>query len=188
MRKLQIIIPMAIAVVAVTAIGLSVAFAQENEKGDSNASRLATKVADILGLDATVVDDAIKQAREELRGEAVQKKLNALIEKDRLTQEQADEYLNWIQSRPEGTPAIGKHFLGKRGHHRRWKSHGGSYGSRNYFRIGSDKIFDKQEKASWEDIQKELTAGVEDGRITQEEAESKLKALQALKADKAESP
>jgi len=63
MRKLRIIIPIAIAVVVVTAIGFGVAFAQGNEKGDSNASRLAAKVAEILGLDAAVVDDAIKQAR-----------------------------------------------------------------------------------------------------------------------------
>ena len=41
MRKMRIIIPLAIAVVVVTAIGFGVAFAQGNEKGDSNASRLA---------------------------------------------------------------------------------------------------------------------------------------------------
>jgi len=40
-----------------------------NEGGESNASRLATKVAEILGLDTAVVDDAIKQVREELREE-----------------------------------------------------------------------------------------------------------------------
>jgi hypothetical protein len=40
-----------------------------NEGGESNASKLATKVAEILGLDTAVVDDAIKQAREELEEE-----------------------------------------------------------------------------------------------------------------------
>ena len=173
MRKLRIIIPTAIAVVAVAVVGFSIALAQENEKGDSNASKLAAKVAEILGLDAAVVDDAIKQARKELRDEAVQNKLNALVEKGQLTQEQADEYLNWIQSRPEGIPAIGKHFFGKRGLHRGWKSHGGFFGSRNYFKG----------EPSLEDIQKKLNAMVEDGDITQEEAEAKLKTLQAEKAD-----
>ena len=169
MRKLQIIIPLVIAVVAVAVISFSIALAQGNEGGDSNASKLAIRVAEILGLDTAVVDDAIKQAREELRDEAIQKKLNALVEKGRLTQEQADESLNWIQSRPEGIPAIGKHFFGKRGHHKGWKSHGGFFGSRNYF-IG---------EPSYEDIQKKLNIMVEDGDITQEEAEAKLKALQA---------
>ena len=112
MRKLQIVIPIAIAVVTVSVFSLAVVFAQGNEEGDSNASKLAIKVAVILGLDTAVVDDAIKQARRELRDEAGQKKLNALVEKGRLTQERADEYLNWIQSRPEGIPGIGKHHWG----------------------------------------------------------------------------
>ena len=123
MRKLRIILPIVIAVVALTTISLSVVLAQENEGGDSNASRLAAKVAEILGLDTAVVDDAIKQAREELRDEAIQNKLNALVENGKLTQEQADEYLNWIQSKPEGIPAIGKQSFGKMGHHKGWKGH-----------------------------------------------------------------
>ena len=173
MRKLQIIIPLVIAVVAVAVISFSIALAQGNEEDDSNASKLAITVAEILGLDTAVVDDAIKQAHEELRDEAIQKKLNALVEKDRLTQEQADEYLNWIQSRPEGIPAIGKHFFGKRGDHKGWKSHGGFFGSRNDFKG----------EFSLEDIQKKLNTMVEDGEITQGEAEAKLKGLQTANVD-----
>ena len=173
MRKLRIIIPIAIAVVAIATISISVVLAQENKKGDSNASRLAAKVAVILGLDTAVVDDAIKHARRELRDEAGQKKLNALVEKGRLTQEQADEYLNWMQSRPAGIPVIAKHSFGKRGHHRGWKGHGRFFGPRNYFK-GDPSL---------EDVQKKLNAMVEDGDITQEEAEAKLKALQAAKVD-----
>ena len=140
---------------------------------DSNASELAAKVAVILGLDTAVVDDAIKQARRELRDEAGQKKLNALVEKGQLTQEQADENLNWIQSRPEGIPAIGKHFFGKRGHHRGGESHGGFFGSRNYF----------NGEPSLEDIQKKLNTMVEDGEITQGQAEAELKGLQTVHVD-----
>ena len=173
MRKLRIIIPTAIAVVAVAVVGFSIALAQENEKGDSNASKLAAKVAEILGLDAAVVDDAIKQARKELRDEAVQNKLNALVEKGRLTQEQADEYLNWIQSRPEGIPAMRKQFFGKMGHHKGWKGHGRFFGSRN----------DSKGEPSLEDIQKKLNTMVEDGEITQGEAEAKLKGLQTANVD-----
>jgi len=178
MRRLRVIIPIGIAVVAVTAISISVVLAQENEKGDSNASKLAAKVAVILGLDAAVVDDAIKQAREQLRDEAGQKKLNALVEKGRLTQEQADQYLNWIQSKPEGIPAMEKQSFEKRGHHRVWKSHRGFFGSRNNF--GG--------KPSYKDVQKKLNAMIEDGDITQEEAVGKLKVLQANEADKTASP
>ena len=175
MKKLRIIIPLSIAVVAVAIISFSIAFAQGNEGGDSNAGKLATKVAEILGLDTAVVDDAIKQAREELRDEAIQKKLNALVEKGQLTQEQADEYLNWIQSKPEGIPAIGKQSFGKMGHHKGWKGHGRFFGPPNYFKGESS--------FTMEDVQKKLNAMVEDGDITQEEAEAKLKTLQAEKVD-----
>ena len=178
MRKLRIIIPIVMAIVAVTAIGFSVALAQENERGDSNANRLAAKVAEILGLDAAEVDDAIKQARREIRDEAIQKKLNALVENGRLTQEQADEHLNRFQSRPEGIPAIGKHFFGKMPKHKDWKGHGRFFGSGNYF----------NGEPSWEAIQKKLNAAVENGDLTQEEAEAKLKAVQAKEAEKTASP
>ena len=124
-------------------------------------------------MDTAIVDDAIKQAREELRDEAIPKKLDALVEKGRLTQAQADEYLDWIQSKPEGIPAIEKQFSGKMGRHKDWKGHGRFFGPRNYFKGES----------SLEDVQKKLNAMVEDGDITQKEAEAKLKALQAAKAD-----
>ena len=175
MKKLRIIIPLSIAALAVAIISFSIAFAQGNEGGDSNAGKLATKVAEILGLDTVVVDRAIKQAREELRDEAVQNKLNALVENGKLTQEQADEYLNWIQSKPEGIPAIGKQSFGKMGHHKGWKGHGRFFGPPNYFKGESS--------FTMEDVQKKLNVMVEDGDITQEEAEAKLKALQATKAD-----
>ena len=89
MRKLRIIIPIAIAVVAVTTISLSVVLAQENERGDSNANRLAAKVAEILGLDVAEVDGAIKQAREALMDEAIQDRLRVAVENGDITPEQA---------------------------------------------------------------------------------------------------
>ena len=175
MKKLRIIVPLSIAVVAVAIISFSIALAQGNEGSDSNASKLATKVAEILGLDTTVVDHAIKQAREELRDEAIQNKVNALVENGKLTQEQADEYLNWIQSKPEGIPAIGKQSFGKMGHHKGWKGHGRFFGPPNYFKGESS--------FTMEDVQKKLNAMVEDGDITQEEAEAELKAFQAKEAN-----
>ena len=173
MKKMRIIIPLSIAVASVAIISFSIALAQGNEGSDSNASKLATKVAEILGLDTAVVDHAIKQAREELRDEAIQNKLNALVENGKLTQEQADEYLNWIQLKPEGVPTIGKPFFGKMGHHKGRKGHGRFFGSRNDFKG----------KPSLEDIQKKLNTMVEDGEITQGQAEAKLKGLQTVNVD-----
>ena len=177
MRKLPIGISLVTAVVVGAIISFSIVLAQGNERDDSNASKLAIAVAEILGLDKTVVDDAIRQAREEFKDEAIQEKLNSLVEKGLLTQEQANEYLDGIQSRPVGIPEIGKHGFGKWGRHKGWKSRGDFFGSRNYF-IG---------KPSYEDIQKKLNTMVKDGDITQGEAEAKLKDLQAAKAKKAAS-
>lgn len=176
MRKLRIIIPLAMAVAAVGVISFSVVLAQGNEGSDSNASnasKLAIKVAEILGMEAEVVDDAITQARKELRNEALQNKLNALVEKGQLTQKQADEHFNWIQSRPEGDPAIGRDFLKKNRHHRAWKRHPGSFGPRNYFK----------KEAFYGNDQKKLNAMLERGEITQEELEAKLKWLQITRTD-----
>ena len=105
MRKLRIIIPMVMAIVAVTAIGFSVALAQENERGDSNASRLAAKVAEILGLDGAEVDGAIKQAREELMDEAIQDRLQVAVENGDITPEQARARLGALRAAKAGKDA-----------------------------------------------------------------------------------
>jgi polyhydroxyalkanoate synthesis regulator phasin len=190
MKKLKIIIPAAIAVVAVAVMSFSVALAQENENGDSNASKLAAKVAEILGLDTSEVDEAIKQARRELTDEAVQNNLNALVEKGGLTQAQADEYFDWIQSKPENIPAIGKQFSEKMGRHKGGKGHDRFFGPQNRFKrqgrfFGPPNDFKGERSFNMEDVQKKLNAMVEDGDITQEEAEAKLKALRAKEADRA---
>ena len=190
MKKLRIIIPIAMAVVAVAVIGFSVVLAQENENGDSNTSKLAAKVAEILGLDASEVDEAINQARRELTDEAVQNNLNALVEKGSLTQAQADEYLDWIQSKPENIPAIGKQFSEKMGRHKGGKGHDRFFGPQNRFKcqgrfFGPPNDFKGERSFNMEDVQKKLNAMVEDGDITQEEAEAKLKALRAKEADRA---
>ena len=190
MKKLRIIIPIAMAVVAVAVIGFSVVLAQENENGDSNTSKLAAKVAEILGLDASEVDEAINQARRELTDEAVQNNLNALVEKGGLTQAQADEYFDWIQSKPENIPAIGKQFSEKMGRHKGGKGQGRFFGPPNDFKrqggfFGPPNDFKGERSFNMEDVQKKLNAMVEDGDITQEEAEAKLKALRAKEADRA---
>ena len=108
-------------------------------EGDSPPNSLASRVAVILGLDGADVQVAFDQAARELQregqDEASQRRLNRLVERGRLTQEQADEHQQWYQSRPEG-PAprfrftrrdgfFGGHRPGGRRWHRRgfdWKA------------------------------------------------------------------
>ena len=59
--------------------------------------------------------DGFDQAREEMRDEAMERKLAWLVEQGRLTEEQADKYREWYQSRPEGI-APGMKFKRHGGH------------------------------------------------------------------------
>jgi hypothetical protein len=151
MSKMRIIIPITIAMVAVTAFSLTVVLAQENEIGDSNASNLAAKVAKILGLDAAEVDDAINQARRELRDEAGQgkkpswenigRKLRSAVEIGDITHEQAAKKLEALRT--------SKAVRGK--------------------------------ELSRENIERGLRTKVEAGDITQANADAYLKGLKARK-------
>ncbi len=76
--------------------------------GDSPVKNFASRVAGILGLDESQVQDAFKQARAEMQDEALQAKLDKMVESGRLTQEEADEYKEWYDSRPDTlTPGFG---------------------------------------------------------------------------------
>lgn len=81
--------------------GTVLAQSDGSEEG-SPVKTLAARVAVILGLDEGEVQDAMQQAHEEMRDEGMQRKLDQMVENGRLTQEQADEALEWAQSRPEG--------------------------------------------------------------------------------------
>ena len=90
------------------------ALAQRGDtNGDSPLKSFASRVASILGLDEAVVQDALGQATREMQDEAMQTKLERQVECGRLTQEQADEYYQWYQSKPESmTPGFGQGFQG----------------------------------------------------------------------------
>ena len=119
MKKKWLFVPM-LAGMLVLAVAGSTAFAQSESGGEgSPLSSLAGRVASILGLDEATVQDALDQARQELQDEAVQAKVDSLVEQGRITQEQADEYYEWYQARPEGLSHFrsGGRGFGKFGHH-----------------------------------------------------------------------
>lgn len=89
--------------------------AQSADVDSSGVARsLADRVAEILGLDNATVADAIEQAQSDIVDEHMAAQLAAMVESGRMTQEQADVQLEWMQSRPEGMgPGFG---FGSRGH------------------------------------------------------------------------
>ena len=122
MRKRWILVPVALVTMALAVAAVGVALVHESN-GDSKADKFTSRVAEILGLDEAQVSDAMKQARQELRDKAMQSRLSSLVEKGLITQEQADEYREWRQSRPEALPWSGKSGFGKYGYKRGYGRH-----------------------------------------------------------------
>ena len=96
MRKRWIVVSVVLAALAIAVTGGAI-MAQDEETRKTFAGR----VAEILGLDEETVADAMKQAKDEMRDEAVRAKLDALVEKGVMTQEDADAYVEWLESRPD---------------------------------------------------------------------------------------
>lgn len=80
------------------------------EEQSTPGQTFISKVANILGLPEEQVADAFKQARQEMQDEALQNWLQKLVDEGKITQEEADEYLEWWQSRPDIDLGPGKGF------------------------------------------------------------------------------
>jgi len=99
--------------------------------GGAPGEGILSRVAAILGIEEQQVRDAFEQAATEVRDEQLQSKLDGLVESGRLTQEQADEYLEWQQTKPDGlfggTPLPGLRGNGRFGG-KRFGRHGHGWG------------------------------------------------------------
>jgi hypothetical protein len=54
-----------------------------------------------VAIDSGQLANALKQARGEMRGDALRSWLQSLVNQGKITQEQASQYLEWWQSRPD---------------------------------------------------------------------------------------
>jgi hypothetical protein len=117
--KKFIIVMVLAAVVAAGSIG-GIALAQEDEE-ESPTTKLGEFMERVcaiyedntgVAIDQEALREAIAQARREVRDEALNNYLQNLVDQGKITQEQADEYLEWWQARPDVPIAAG---LGGRG-------------------------------------------------------------------------
>ena len=69
-------------------------------------SQLFTRVAEILGIEQETLSNAVTTAWNELADEQFQARMDALIEDEALTQEQADGAVAWFQARPANAGVI----------------------------------------------------------------------------------
>ena len=126
MRKRWVIVSVVMAALAIAITGGAIMAQDEDE---DSSKTFAGRVAEILGLGDDTVADAMKQAKEDMRDEAVKAKLDALVEDGKMTQEDADAYLEWLESRPDvdfgggfGRGSHGKRGFGKKHGWGRFKS------------------------------------------------------------------
>ena len=68
-----------------------------------------------VAIDSEQLKDALDQAQSELKEETLESRLQNLVDEGKMTQEEADQYLVWWQSRPDielPLPGLGRHGPG----------------------------------------------------------------------------
>lgn len=98
MKKMRLF-PITLVMLVGLAIVGGVVSAQDS--GQSTGT-FTQRVANILNVDEASLQDAMKQARQEL----AQEKVAAAVESGKITQEQADAKVAWIQATPEERKAV----------------------------------------------------------------------------------
>jgi len=109
-RKKFIIITVTVAAVVAGCLA-GVVFANP-ENGDASQPEpkygaLLDRVCEIyeentgVTIDSQQLGDAFAQAQREIRDEALESRLQELVDEGKITQDEADQYLEWWQSRPD---------------------------------------------------------------------------------------
>jgi hypothetical protein len=112
-KKWWIIIGVVVGLLALAGVAGGLVYAQTNnaQHGSQPATTpgksLADRVAAILGIDQTKVENAFTQAQKDTQDEALTNWLNSQVTQGKMTQAQADQYKTWWQSRPTTPQGIG---------------------------------------------------------------------------------
>jgi multidrug efflux pump subunit AcrA (membrane-fusion protein) len=124
-KKVALLAALAVAVLIGSIVGVTVAVAQTGNGDESQPQAqneaLLDRVSEIyaentgVAIDVQQLKDAFAQARSEMQTEALQNRLQNLVDQGTLTQDQADQYLQWWQSKPD-VPLSDPGELGFGGH------------------------------------------------------------------------
>ena len=117
-KKVKVLISALLVAVLLTVGVTTTVMAQEGEEEETvpatetSEKDLLDRVADILGIEKEDLINAFKQAQQEMREEAFIRALDKAVEGGRITQEQADEIIEWWGQRPDVlAPGMFKHAL-----------------------------------------------------------------------------
>jgi hypothetical protein len=107
-KKLIIVAVLAAVLLAGSIGGIALAAdngdnSQPKTQGDDLLAKVCTIYQQKTGvtIDQAALKDAFTQARSEMQKEREQARLQNLVKQGTITQEQADQYLNWWQSKPD---------------------------------------------------------------------------------------
>jgi len=87
-------------VVLVGSIG-GVVFAQTENGDDSQPKTLLARVAEKLGINQQELEDAFAEAQSEMRDEALDSRLQKLVDEGKIDPDQAVQYKAWLQAKPD---------------------------------------------------------------------------------------
>jgi hypothetical protein len=113
-KKKWVIIGIIAAVVILVAgiVGGAVVYAQTSTPSASNPGKtFAARVATILGIDQAKVESAFAQAQKDMQNEATANRLKSLVAQGKISQQQADQYQQWWNSRPNVPAPLGPQGL-----------------------------------------------------------------------------
>lgn len=102
-RKKFIIIGLLATVLLAGSIG-GVALAQTENGDDSQPKTLLARVAEKLGINQQELEDAFAEAQSEMRDEALDSRLQKLVDEGKITSDQAEQYKAWLQAEPDMEP------------------------------------------------------------------------------------
>ena len=103
-NKLAIVV--SVALLAAVALG-GVAVASAQGRGDSGASSIQDRVAEILGITPDNLSSAVAQARSEAMQQRMADRLAAAVADSVITQDEADAITAWFEGKPDALSNIG---------------------------------------------------------------------------------
>jgi hypothetical protein len=106
-KKLGIVAALAVVVLAGSIGGAVVAQNGDGTQPQAQHEPLLGRVCEIyqensgVAIDQELLKDAFAEAQAEMRTEALQNRLEALVDEGKISEDEAGQYLDWWQSRPD---------------------------------------------------------------------------------------
>ena len=101
MKKPLVVICLTLAVILLGIFGgIAAAQGQDHDEISRGSSMIASKMAEILGIEEDRVEQAFKQAISETKDERIRNYLARLVETGKINQGQADRKLEWMKENP----------------------------------------------------------------------------------------